>query len=215
MARRAARRALSDAGFSIRERRQNDLDVPKGHVIRSQPGGGEQAPLNSVVTIYVSLGPPDAAVPDVTGQNIDDARSTLDAAHFDVKTVAQDSTDKDPGTVLSQDPAGGTSKPEGSTITLTVAKAPDQVAVPDETGKQATDAVRDLSQAGFTVVQKPKAVNNPDDDGVVLSQSPSGGRNAKPKSTVEIVVGKFSPDLNPEGNTTATTPTTTTTPAAP
>ena len=36
----------------------------------------------------------------------------------------------------------------------------------------------------------------------MLEQSPTGGKKAKKGSTVTIVVGKFNPDLNPEGGTT-------------
>ena len=46
-------------------------------------------------------------------------------------------------------------------------------------------------------------------EGVVIEQAPANGK-AKKGSTVTIVVGKFNPNLNPEG--TSTTPTTPTTP---
>ena len=34
----------------------------------------------------------------------------------------------------------------------------------------------------------------------MLEQSPTGGKKAKKGSKVTIVVGKFNPDLNPEGD---------------
>jgi len=210
--RRAARRALDRAGFRVKEQPQSDPTVPKGHVVRSLPEGGQSARLHSLVTIYISTGPPDATVPGVTGQQIDDARNTLENAKFVVKTVDQQTADQDPGTVLAQDPPADATRPEGSTVTLTVARAPDAVDVPDETGKQAADAVQELSQAGFTVVQTTTPVSSPNDDGVVQSQTPKGGSQAKPKSKVKLVVGKFAPPLNPEGSTTPTTPTSPTPP---
>ena len=53
--------------------------------------------------------------------------------------------------MLSQDPAAGGQAPKGSTVTLTVAKEPSTATVPDVTGKQDTDAVSTLQDAGFKV----------------------------------------------------------------
>ena len=49
----------------------------------------------------------------------------------------KESDTKDPGTVLSQNPKGGAQIDSGTTVALTVAKAPSQVPVPDVTGEDA------------------------------------------------------------------------------
>ncbi len=77
-------------------------------------------------------------------------RTDLENAGFKVSVKRQESTTQDPDTVLSQDPAGG-QHDKGSTVTLTVAKEPSSATVPDETGKQDTDAVSALQDAGFKV----------------------------------------------------------------
>jgi beta-lactam-binding protein with PASTA domain len=74
--------------------------------------------------------------------------------------------------------------------------------VPDVTGEDAPAAIAALSGQGFVIDQQSKDVPTPDGDGVVLEQSPAGGKKAKKGSKVTIVVGKFNPDLNPEGGTT-------------
>ena len=119
-------------------------------------------------------------------------------------------SDKDPGTVLAQDPKGGGQIDAGSTIALTVAKEPSQIPVPDVTGEDAAAAVAALSGQGFVIDQQSKDVDALDNDGVVLEQTPPGGKKAKKGSKVTIVVGKFNPDLNPEGGTTTGTGTGTT-----
>ena len=58
--------------------------------------------------------------------------------------------------------------------------------------------------------QQTREVDTPDGDGVVIEQSPAAGTKAKKGSKVTIVVGKFNPDLNPEGGTTTGTTTGTT-----
>jgi serine/threonine-protein kinase len=212
LTRRSARRALTDAGFDVKEHHRNDTDVAAGHVIETAPAGGTTLELGSTVDLYISDGPPDVDLPDVTGRQLDDARSTLEDAGFKVSTTEKETLDKDPGTVLTQSPQGGGQAQEGSTVTLTVAKAPAEVEVPDVTGETDSEAINDLQDAGFKISTERQDVDTLDQDGVVQGQDPAGGKKLKPGETVTIVVGRFNPDLNPEGtSTTPTTPTTSTT----
>jgi eukaryotic-like serine/threonine-protein kinase len=210
--RRDARRALDHAGFRIHEHRQHSTDVPSGRVVRTQPGGGTQLEVGSVVDLYVSGGPPDVTVPSVTGRPLDEARGTLEDAGFKVSTTDQETTASDPGTVLSQSPLGATEAPEGSTVDLTVARVPSKVEVPDVKGQSDSDAIQVLQDAGFRIATERQDVDTPDQDGTVLDQDPEGGKQAKPGDVVTIVVGRFDPALNPEGSTTPTTPDTSTVP---
>jgi eukaryotic-like serine/threonine-protein kinase len=208
LGRRAAHKILVRHGFKVSEREEMSEDVAKDHVIRTSPGDGVQLDLGSTVTLVVSSGPPQVAVPDVTGKNVDDARSALQDAGLKVDVTEQPSADQDPGTVLSQSPAAGTETDKGSTVQLTVAKKPDQVDVPDVTGETDNDAVRILSAAGFTVNTTSQDVPTQDGDGVVLTQNPAGHKKAKPGSQVTITVGHFvAPDTTttpapaPDGGT--------------
>jgi beta-lactam-binding protein with PASTA domain len=206
---------LERRGLKAEQTSQSSTTVAKGRVISASPSEGQQVDKGSTVSLTVSSGPQSADVPDVTGKSYDEAKSQLEAAGFKVTRKDQESTDKDPGTVLAQDHKGGTQAPEGTAIQLTVAKAPSQVAVPDVTGEDQAVAVRELSAAGFEVDPQSRDVNSPEGDGVVIEQSPTGGGKAKSGSRVTIVVGKFNPDLNPEGNTTTQGGTTTPTTPAP
>ena len=170
-------------------------------MISVSPPEGQKVDKGSSVTLVVSSGKPQVQVPDVVGKSFDEGQSTLQAAGFKVTRVDKES-DKDPGTVLSQNPKSGARIDAGSTISLTVAKEPSQVPVPDVTGEDAPAAIAALSGQGFVIDQQSKDVPTPDGDGVVLEQSPTGGKKAKKGSKVTIVVGKFNPDLNPEGGTT-------------
>jgi beta-lactam-binding protein with PASTA domain len=203
---------LQKRGLKAEQTPQASTTVPKGRVISASPSEGQQVDKGSTVALTVSSGPEQADVPDVTGKSYDEAKSLLEAAGFKTTRKDQESADKDPGTVLAQAPKAGTQAPQASAVLLTVAKAPSQIDVPDVTGEDQAVAVRELSKAGFEVDPQSRDVNSPEGDGVVLEQSPPGGGKAKKGSRVTIIVGKFNPDLNPEGNTTtqggATTPTT-------
>ena len=210
LTRRAARRALTQAGYEVREHQEYSTAEPpvaKGHVTRTVPTGNTTLELGRNVDLYISRGAPPVDVPDVTDQQLSDARDTLTADGFKVTTVDKQTSDKDPGTVLAQSPASGQA-PKGSTITLTVAREPDKVEVPDETGKLADHASIDLQRAGFIVETVSQDTSDPAEDGRVVAQDPAGGDKVKPKSTVTLTVGHYVGT-----DTTQTTSTTETTPA--
>jgi beta-lactam-binding protein with PASTA domain/predicted Ser/Thr protein kinase len=198
---KSARGRLEKVGLKAAEREESSTTVAQGRVISSSPGEGEKIDKGSTVNLVVSSGPEQAAVPDVTGKSFDVASLTLQNAGFKVSRTDKES-DQDAGTVLGQNPKGGTQVDSGSTVALTVAKEPSDVAVPDVTGEDVADAVRRLSSGGFEVDQQSRDVDSPEGDGVVIEQDPSGGGKAKKGSKVTIVVGKFNPNLNPEGTTT-------------
>ena len=113
---------LQAAGFAVR-RRDVDSDEPEGIVVRQDPAGGAQAAIGSTVTLFVSKGPRESTVPDVTSRSEEDAQSALEQAGFEV--VVQDEETTDPnsdGIVLNQDPPGGTVAPQGSVVTIFVGR---------------------------------------------------------------------------------------------
>jgi eukaryotic-like serine/threonine-protein kinase len=209
LGRHAAAKKLTKAGFRVTEVEQNDDTVKKDHVIETRPAEGTPLNKGSTVTLVVSSGPEQVTVPDETGKTLDDARNDLENAGFKVSVTREPTDTADPDTVLSQNPAANTQQNKGSTVTLTVAKALDTAKVPDTTGKQDTDAVSALQDAGFKVSVTRQDTQDLTQDGVVLTQDPAGGQTKKKGSTVKIVVGHFNPNLQGDGGTT--TPTTTTT----
>jgi len=114
--------SLQGAGFAV-ARRDVDSSQPKDTVIDQQPKGGGSAARGSTVTLYVSKGPKEATVPDVTSQDEASAQQTLEQSGFSVDVQEQDTTDPNQdGIVLDQDPVGGTKAKPGTTVTITVGK---------------------------------------------------------------------------------------------
>src|SRR5436190_9788954 len=120
----AARGALEDAGFKVTVEKQ-ESDKPKDQVISQDPPANTGVNKGSRVTITISKGRPKVAVPDVGGQDRDAARAALQGAGFKVKVKQQEVGDPtQEGIVIGQDPQGGSQQPKGSTVTITVGKAP-------------------------------------------------------------------------------------------
>jgi serine/threonine-protein kinase len=184
---------------------------PAGQVSSTSPIAGQPVPPGTAVNLFVSAGPPKKTVPDVRGDTESAAQAALQSAGFSVQVVTTSSSSAKPGTVVGQNPAGGSQATAGSVVTIDVAKAPPQTTtkVPSVTGDTAAAARSVLTGAGFTVTETMQTVATKSQDGIVLSQSPSGGSSAKKGSTVTIVIGHY------KKPSTHTTPTTPTTPGAP
>jgi penicillin-binding protein 1A len=136
-------------------------------------------------------------VPNVVGKKQADAVQTLVKASF-TPVVRTGPSVEPAGIVFSQSPGGGASAPLGSIVTIMVSngKAP-QSTVPNVVGKTQQQARNILRAEGFKVAVQVQEVNDPKLDGIVLNQSPKGGKKVPAGSTVTIVVGRFQPGPSP------------------
>jgi eukaryotic-like serine/threonine-protein kinase len=171
-------------------------DKDPGIVTGQSPRPGQVVVKGSRVKLNVSRGRRPLAVPGVVGQPYDTAASTLQGAGFAVARQDVDS-DRPAGIVVGQDPAGNTLATPGAKVTLSVSKGPEETTVPDVTSQDEETARDILRESGFKVKVVHQTTNNPDQDGFVLSQSPPGGTQARPGTTVTITVGKFEPPPPP------------------
>ena len=161
---------------------------PVNTVTGQFPHAGTKVLRGSAVQINISTGPMPVSLPNVVGLTFDQASATLQNAGFGVKRTNVDS-DQPKDIVVAQDPSS--SAPPGATITLSVSKGPKQSTVPDVTSQDEQSARDTLQGAGFKVAVQRQDVGDPGLDGIVLSQSPTGGTKAPKGSTVTITVGRF------------------------
>jgi len=198
-----AERRLKAAGFRVDVRREFNEDVAQNRVIETSPSERSRLERGSTVTLVISRGPRMVEVPDVVGKDRDDAERLLEARGLQVSFTDREDADKEPGTVLQMSPAAGTKAERDATVTLTVAKEPKQVEVPDVLGEEADEAARRVEAEGFRVRRREQTLDTPDGDGVVLDQSPASGEKRDKGSRVTLVVGVFEPpDLDPDPGAT-------------
>ncbi|MGV9939201.1 Stk1 family PASTA domain-containing Ser/Thr kinase [Streptomyces sp. NPDC003401] len=161
-------------------------DVLKGFVISSSPQAGTERRAGSAVSLVVSKGGP-VEVPDVTGQDLDDARAELEEAGLEVKVAAEEVTSEfDKGQVAAQSPGADEEVADGDTVTLTLSKGPEMVEVPDVVGASVDDARAELEEAGFEVDEDRGLLGLFGD--TVKSQSVDGGGTAPKGSTITITI---------------------------
>ncbi len=204
LAQAAAKKELQRKHLRVRVVMQPSQRYGVGDATGTDPKSGQTVAAGTQVTLFVSSGKPEKQVPNVVGLDQATASTELTGAGFTVGASTITSSTVTPGNVISQSPAGGTSATPGSTVTITVAKAPPSVNVPAVVGDSPSSAQSALTGAGFKVSRQTQNVSDKSKDGIVISQSPNGGSKASQGSTVTIIVGKFVP------TNTTTTPTTST-----
>jgi serine/threonine-protein kinase len=177
-------------------------DRDQGTVTAQSPSPGTVVVEGTRVRINVSKGPKPVSIPSVVGLPYDQAASELRQKGFGVSRIDKES-DQAAGIVTDQDPSGGSQGSNGSTVTLTVSKGPSTAAVPDVTTQDVSIAQTTLDAAGFRTRVVLEDTDDPTQDGIVMSQDPIGGTQAKPNTLVTLFVGRF---------VSSTTTTTTTTP---
>lgn len=179
---------LTRDGFNVTVEVVANNDVEEGRAIKTEPPAGRKLARGATVTLFVSAGPSDVAVPDVVGKPRSEAQKTLEDLGFVVRFTTE-ASDEPSGTVVSQQPAGGTSVAAGSTIAAVVSEGPAQVTVPDVGGLDESTARSQLREAGFLVT----VVNKQSDqtEGTVIDQTPSGGSAASKGSNVTITVAEL------------------------
>ncbi len=113
---------LTDQGLRLEwseEGERFDEQVPAGHVLIQRPRAGTLVKRGVAVTVILSRGPQRIEVPAVVGTALQAAQVTLTAAGLTVgRTINVFSDLGGPGTVVAQDPAGGTRAERDATVDL-------------------------------------------------------------------------------------------------
>jgi serine/threonine-protein kinase len=127
-------------------------------------------------------------VPGVTGETETTATLRLQGAGFEVEADRIPNGQPE-GTVIEQDPRGGETAKEGSTVTLSVSLGPAPVKVPDVVGRTRAKAQKRIRRAGFEVAVE-QIFDESVEAGRVIETSPTAGTLLVPGQTVTLVVSQ-------------------------
>jgi serine/threonine-protein kinase len=190
-----ARQNIREAGLRAIQVNRSHESVPPGIVFDQNPDAGERVPKGNAVRVIVSSGKPRVAVPDVLGAREADAVVTLRAAGL-VPDTRDIFSDKPAGTVIAQDPKGGTSVVKGGTVRINISKGQQNIGIPSVIGLSFDRAAEQLRQRGFTAVRAD--VDSSEPKGRVIGQDPGPGALHPPGTEVTLNVST--------GRETATVP---------
>ncbi len=183
--------ALTPLGLKsvIVERRYSE-EIEADRVIESIPAGGEKVDQGGTVKIVLSKGPERYVIPMVQGLTPEVAQAAIGKFPLKVAPIIEVFDNAVPkGYVISAIPAAGTQVKRDTTVTLTVSKGIEQVALASYVGKNGEQALNELTTAGFKVsatyqFSETRLI------GEVISQSPVGGGTANKGGAVTLVISK-------------------------
>ena len=95
--------------------------APPGVVLTQFPEAGTKVPAEATVRLFVSPESQPATIPNLVGQNFQEAGAVLGRLGLGVQFVNQPDNSRPPGTVISQFPPGGSPLQPGTIVTLAVA----------------------------------------------------------------------------------------------
>jgi beta-lactam-binding protein with PASTA domain len=185
----SASRDLQNRGFEVQQNLVESDDVDRDHVVSQDPRASSTAEEGSTVTIAVSAGPGEVAVPNVDGLTSKEAQQQLTSVGLDPKVEQQFSDEVKKGRVIESSPAGGTTVERGTTVTLTVSRGPETVEVPDVTGDSEDNARSAIEGAGLRVGKVTEAESE-EEPGTVTAQDPAPGTSVTKNTAVALTVAK-------------------------
>lgn len=130
----------------------------------------------------------EVTVPNVVGQPVEVATSTLKKEHLKVSKDEIESDTVPAGDVISQTPPAGTKVKEQRIIHLTVSKGGSNLLIPDLKGLTLDQAKERLEKLGLQLGAVENGNDSSEPENVILSQSPSPSSKAKKGTVVNVVV---------------------------
>lgn len=150
----------------------------------SGPISGIKAPEPSAIAMP-SI---EVEVPEVVGKKREEAQKTLNEAGFKVGVEEEESTEKDAGTVLSQNPKEGSKTERGSRVTITVAKTPVTATVPDLTNLSPDQAREALEENGLKLGSQSRDSSPSVAEGLILDQDVRAGAEVSSGTSIGVTV---------------------------
>ncbi|HEY4413712.1 MAG TPA: PASTA domain-containing protein, partial [Gaiellaceae bacterium] len=182
---------------------QHPSSQPTGTVISQRPAQASALNANTPVTLVVSTGVTTIAVPNLVGQPVASARSSLTGLGLRAATTSVTMPGKPAGTVVDQAPKPGKKLAKNGLVTLSVVKAPgagqttattatttastsqpQTATVPDVSSQNEPAAVQALTQAG--ILPSLVFVSSSDPLGTVEAQAKPQGTTVPYRSHLQI-----------------------------
>ncbi|MFC2798826.1 MAG: Stk1 family PASTA domain-containing Ser/Thr kinase [Streptococcus halitosis] len=201
-----AKEALKKSKFEAGEEKSEASDtVAEGRVIRTDPEAGSGRKEGTKVNLIVSSGKQSFQLSNYVGRKYTDVVAELKEKKVPenlIKMEEEESSESEPGTVLRQTPASGSTYDlsKATTITLTVAKKVTSVSMPSYIGSSLEFTKNNLTQivgvkeANIEVVE----VSTPEGtkEGTVVDQTPKAGELVDLAST-RIKLSIYKPKTPP------------------
>ena len=144
----------------------------------------------TVITVDISMGPSEGAVPYLVGMDEGSAIKAIEDAGFEYGGSTEETSTQPAGQVLSQTPEAGTKASPGSEITLVVSNGEGkrQVNVPDLRGLTEEEARAKLESNGLYLGSVSYEISKTYPKGQVIDQQYAAGNKIDVETSVNVVI---------------------------
>lgn len=196
----AAVQTIEKAGYTVGTVTEDyDAETVAGRVCKQDPEADSDLEKGGKINIVISKGVKKGSIPNLSGMTSEQAEKALKDAGLKAQYAGNEASDADKDTVSRQDPAAGKEVDEGTTVKYWISTGPEDTSVPNVVGSDQASAKAQLESAGFTVQVETGDYSDKYGEGIVMSQSPNGGKLEK-GGTVTITVSQ---GQDPEKNKVA------------
>ncbi len=203
--RKEALSRLKEAGFTqIHEEESQDEGIYNSVLaISEEAGANVELSREIVLTICKNKSAQDGdstvqvKVPDIVGEQKDQAESKLKTNEFQINWV-EETSDEPEGTVIRQEPAADEEANKGSFVTAYVSIGAEKIYMPNIQLESQEDAERMIESLGLTVGKISQNNSNSVAAGKVISQSIACGTEVKKGDSVDLVISLGPKDPSPK-----------------
>ena len=141
----------------------------------------------AIVFAFVVMGKKveDVKVPDVTNMTVEEAIEELEKYGFKYTTKEENSSEVEEGHVISTSPKAGSTRKEGTVVTIVESIGGEYYTVEDLTGKNYVEIKAKLELMGINVLVEKKDVDNPEDykgkENQIIDQTPKYNKDEELK----------------------------------
>ncbi len=141
----------------------------------------------AIVAGLLLTGKDKVQVPNVVGSPQAESEILLKRKGLSTDVTMKESPTQPQGTVIGQDPGGGSRVPKGSVVGLTVSAGPGTARVPDLAGKGRNEARKQLTDLGFTVAEERETSDGITENRVISTRPPFGQELDKGSQVVLVI----------------------------
>jgi len=182
-----AKKALEAVGLLYKVEYQESSEYPHNQVLSTTPETGSAASKGSTVTLYVCNNG-GVELPNVLSKTEAEATAILEREGFKVKKVEENNNDIVKGTIISQDPAGGSFLARGAEVTIVISlgRENSDIKMPDLTGLTEEEAKAKLSELGLECGTVSEDYDDKVEKGRVCYQSYTVNANVDKGTKIDI-----------------------------
>ncbi len=156
-----------------------ESSAPVGTVFAQEPEAGQEIAVGNEVTVFISLGKGEDAIPDLSGMSLKSATDLMASLGGSVKVSSQrDDPKATDGTILSQEPASGKAMQRGTVVYVVICRRSEtKKAAPSLIGKSVAEAKAEAAGLGLDLVvegdtgDSARVVTQKTEPGAVLSNN--------------------------------------------